>query len=257
MHDKRSCGALASDTVLPEDGQRPGLIENNRINGIMKRIMIVLVVALTSADALAYYMPEQGRWLSRDPIEENGGRNLHGFVANDPVDKWDRLGLEVGLCYYDDNGVWTCKSPLEGCCNGQRYLYATHCCCKGKIVARAVTETGIEKNMWSGIVPVPGRGWPYHVWLTWPGGSIDINAVIDMYIVSSPAAGPALYFTPAPTKEPVKLSLCKYDFDKLINCLNRKAEAMNGKQIIGKLCDVFVNEILEDCKSESKGCTVK
>jgi RHS repeat-associated protein len=39
-----------------------------------------------------YYNPNMGRWLSRDPIEEKGGLNLYGFVANDSVSKWDVLG---------------------------------------------------------------------------------------------------------------------------------------------------------------------
>src|SRR6266511_5723635 len=32
-----------------------------------------------------YYNPSTGRWLSRDPIEEQGGINLYGFVFNDPL----------------------------------------------------------------------------------------------------------------------------------------------------------------------------
>jgi len=40
-----------------------------------------------------YYSPSLGRWLSRDPIEEQGGLNLYGFVNNDPVNRWDRLGM--------------------------------------------------------------------------------------------------------------------------------------------------------------------
>jgi RHS repeat-associated protein len=40
-----------------------------------------------------FYSPELGRWLSRDPVEEQGGLNLYGFVGNDPVDRWDMLGL--------------------------------------------------------------------------------------------------------------------------------------------------------------------
>lgn len=39
-----------------------------------------------------FYDPETGRWPSRDPIEENGGINLYGFVNNDGVNKWDYLG---------------------------------------------------------------------------------------------------------------------------------------------------------------------
>jgi hypothetical protein len=32
-------------------------------------------------------------WPSRDPIGEQGGVNLYGFVGNDGVNKWDYLGL--------------------------------------------------------------------------------------------------------------------------------------------------------------------
>ena len=34
-------------------------------------------------------------WPSKDPIEEKGGVNLYGFVGNDGVNRWDRLGLIV------------------------------------------------------------------------------------------------------------------------------------------------------------------
>ena len=40
-----------------------------------------------------YYDPVTGRWPSRDPIEEQGGINLYGFVGNDGVNRWDYLGL--------------------------------------------------------------------------------------------------------------------------------------------------------------------
>jgi len=42
-----------------------------------------------------YYDPETGRWPNRDPIEEEGGLNLYGFVGNDGVNFIDFLGLEV------------------------------------------------------------------------------------------------------------------------------------------------------------------
>jgi len=32
-----------------------------------------------------YYSPELGRWLSRDPIGENGGFNLYAMVGNGKV----------------------------------------------------------------------------------------------------------------------------------------------------------------------------
>jgi RHS repeat-associated protein len=40
-----------------------------------------------------YYLPQWGRFLNRDPIEELGGINLYRFVSNDPVNRWDLLGL--------------------------------------------------------------------------------------------------------------------------------------------------------------------
>jgi len=40
-----------------------------------------------------HYQPELGRWASRDPIAEWGGANLYGFVKNEPIGWWDRLGL--------------------------------------------------------------------------------------------------------------------------------------------------------------------
>jgi RHS repeat-associated protein len=43
-----------------------------------------------------HYSPELGRWLSRDPIAENGGVNLYAMVGNDAVNRWDLLGLKEG-----------------------------------------------------------------------------------------------------------------------------------------------------------------
>jgi RHS repeat-associated protein len=40
-----------------------------------------------------YYDPQSGRWLSRDPIGEQGGLNLYGFVGNDGVNGVDLWGL--------------------------------------------------------------------------------------------------------------------------------------------------------------------
>jgi RHS repeat-associated protein len=55
-----------------------------------------------------YYQPEHGRWPSRDPMNENGGVNLYGFVDNDPISaidpdgrkKWDPR-LTSGENYFE------------------------------------------------------------------------------------------------------------------------------------------------------------
>jgi len=41
-----------------------------------------------------YYNPQTGRWLSMDPMEEEGGVNLYGFVDNAPTDFVDTDGLQ-------------------------------------------------------------------------------------------------------------------------------------------------------------------
>jgi RHS repeat-associated protein len=41
-----------------------------------------------------YYNPQTGSWLSRDPLEEEGGINLYAFSENNSVDGIDYLGLK-------------------------------------------------------------------------------------------------------------------------------------------------------------------
>lgn len=42
--------------------------------------------------AQAFYNPSAGRWLSRDPIAERGGKNLYAFVGNNPQGRIDPDG---------------------------------------------------------------------------------------------------------------------------------------------------------------------
>jgi RHS repeat-associated protein len=42
------------------------------------------------------YDPNLGRWPARDPLGEDGGVNLYAMVGNDPVGRWDNLGLVDG-----------------------------------------------------------------------------------------------------------------------------------------------------------------
>jgi RHS repeat-associated protein len=54
------------------------------------------------------YSPSTGRWLSRDPLEEEGGLLLYGFVYNDPINQVDPDGeipldtiWDIGNIIYD------------------------------------------------------------------------------------------------------------------------------------------------------------
>jgi len=40
------------------------------------------------------YDPELGRWVSRDPIEEQGGLSLYSFISQNPINSIDYLGLK-------------------------------------------------------------------------------------------------------------------------------------------------------------------
>ena|GEM_PF-5029804 len=42
-----------------------------------------------------FYDADLGKWLSRDPIAENGGINLYGYVGNNPANLIDPLGLRT------------------------------------------------------------------------------------------------------------------------------------------------------------------
>ena len=56
-----------------------------------------------------------GRWLSRDPIAESGGRNLYVYVGNNPARYIDRLGLERGkLCIYSNVGGKSSSASIGG-----------------------------------------------------------------------------------------------------------------------------------------------
>ena len=60
-----------------------------------------------------YYDPELGRWLSRDPLEEEGGLNLYGFVGNEPIGRWDALGLEWSTP--ERNGALRARVTCDSC----------------------------------------------------------------------------------------------------------------------------------------------
>ncbi len=56
-----------------------------------------------------FYKASTGSWLSRDPIGEREGKNLYGFVSNDPEYACDKLGLKPSYTYTEESapsGGW-------------------------------------------------------------------------------------------------------------------------------------------------------
>jgi len=66
------------------------------------------------------YIPELGRWLCRDPMQEKGGVNLYAFCGNSPVNFVDPLGLEwfgdgtAGIVGREDSWVEPGEGNLGG-----------------------------------------------------------------------------------------------------------------------------------------------
>ena len=59
-----------------------------------------------------YYLPALGRWPSRDPIGEDGGVNLYGFVGNDGLNRSDHFGMYSFGCGYGALYEEGCPCPL-------------------------------------------------------------------------------------------------------------------------------------------------
>ena len=61
-------------------------------------ITVLIILLGYTEQAQAFYNPETGSFLNRDPIEERGGENLYGFVRNDGVNGRDYLGMKSCKC---------------------------------------------------------------------------------------------------------------------------------------------------------------
>ena len=85
--------AARSDTRLKKTGNSSNLLMANKLGRRPRSAKRVGVTDYT----YRYYDPNTGRWPSRDPIEEEGGVNLYGFVKNSGVNRWDFLGKETQL----------------------------------------------------------------------------------------------------------------------------------------------------------------
>jgi RHS repeat-associated protein len=100
-----------------------------------------------------FYDPGAGRWLNRDPIEEEGGVNLYGMLLNDPLNWIDVLGMSKPSCeefekyypkfiyknggvstdrVYDDVGGWV-DGAHDNSINKARGAYQDSCALRASI----------------------------------------------------------------------------------------------------------------------------
>ncbi len=116
-------------------------------------LFALAAVLVYAPQARAFYDARQGRFLSRDPIQEKGGLNLYAFVENAPANHVDVLGhgkldfLYPGKCcnsgpeteYYLKDGQWHPLAP--GTCTGQ-FTDCDGMTCSGKFYYVGGFETG-------------------------------------------------------------------------------------------------------------------
>jgi uncharacterized protein RhaS with RHS repeats len=81
-------------------------------------LVLVAFLFTTAQEATAWYSPSQQRWINRDPLGEEVGANLYRFVLNNPVKRYDPIGL------FEDghNGAGT-----NGCFKGHSDSYGHNC----------------------------------------------------------------------------------------------------------------------------------
>ena len=106
---------------------------------------------------LRSYSPGLGRWMSRDPIEEDGGPNLSCFVVNDPVCRQDADGLISIESIIQGNIGADASIPILGPygipigASGARFQIHVYfsgnffsCCRKGEVATFASGTVGAE-----------------------------------------------------------------------------------------------------------------
>ncbi len=85
---------------------------------LQKALLAIVVIIFTAqAHAVMYlarpYDPNTARWITRDPMGEQGGNNLYGFVVNNPINRFDPLGLknykEGGYSAWGKGNATVCK----------------------------------------------------------------------------------------------------------------------------------------------------
>jgi RHS repeat-associated protein len=68
------------------------------------------------------YDPIQGRWISRDPIAEKGGIGLYTYSMNEPVTRYDHLGLKSRSVRLPRDPVELNKTRIGQAIADERYV---------------------------------------------------------------------------------------------------------------------------------------
>ncbi len=123
-------------------------------------LLSVLILSSYATQALAYYNPANGRWLSRDPIEERGGRNLYGYLFNDPIMRVDPLG-QLALCdaIFDSCLECKCYGPRKSTIDRTTWCTTFKSKCENDLspsVVKMAVEKALQELGISGVTPQNG-----------------------------------------------------------------------------------------------------
>lgn len=127
-HDRRedcrvAAGSLARGTKATTANIKQAESAIMKTRQMLFVVLGAFVLCLAAQTAQAFYNPQTGRWLTRDPIVEKGGLNLYGSVKNDPIDFWDKLGQKCCLrTYHPGNGSVAGHSVLSCGENNEIYV---------------------------------------------------------------------------------------------------------------------------------------
>ncbi len=118
-------------------------------------------LALISIHAHAWYNPQTGRWLNRDPLGERAGSGLYLVSRNNPIQAVDILGLEPFEPRWTGQGVrmdrgelwvgphlWPTDPPEEGYVVSRadvQFVYLTDCNGKDRSVAPPGPHTFLDR----------------------------------------------------------------------------------------------------------------
>ncbi len=68
-----------------------------------RRLFLAAFLLAFCHTASAFYDPNVGRWISPDPIGEEGGTNLWASTSNNPISLTDALGFDTYVIIYYSN----------------------------------------------------------------------------------------------------------------------------------------------------------
>jgi uncharacterized protein RhaS with RHS repeats len=94
-----------------------------------------------------YYNPATGRWISRDPLEEEGGNNLYAFNWNDPINQVDPTGLYTSGTAAEETVAAEEAAGMDMAMSGASQALATYQRVKGAVQTLNMLQRNLSNLM--------------------------------------------------------------------------------------------------------------